>query len=481
MKKVLLTMLGLSLLVFALSGISYGWQGRMGGMGDPFGLVVDESDFLIHPAKIAREKANKFYGDYRFTYTGVTSWDINYNGLDFDASGQEDKHYALLGATLSMETGRLGLFVEYAGKRGNYDGNAADTIFDLKSKLDNFAVRFLYGLPVGSFNLGGEVQFAYRQEENKTRWHDASTLDFTNYFGFGNFLFSPNITPFMTPYESKYMEALFKGSLERKVGPLDLEFTLHGGFILGGKNEFDYTLFMPPGTFFESFSQDGNVRGWRVGGDLWLRYFLNDGLTLPFLVRIEYREKTRDGDGQGAGNLAGINIDYKHKEKPFKIEAGGGIDTELASSTRIAVGLYYNYLRDTNEIRLNRDDFVGAITFNHYPAGTEHRVLVRLVGEREISPAVTLRMGLNGFYGWAQEDYEYFNPVFVNENSSIDGFRWGVGASLGGTIKFKPITLEPFITGGYQSQDLSGESLNIRDHTLNEWSIGGGVSILYDF
>ena len=46
-------------------------------MGDPFGLVADESDYLIHPAKIANGQGVRFYGDYRFTYTGVTNWDYH--------------------------------------------------------------------------------------------------------------------------------------------------------------------------------------------------------------------------------------------------------------------------------------------------------------------------------------------------------------------------------------------------------------------
>jgi hypothetical protein len=54
------------LLTLSLAGVSHGWQGRMAGMGDPFGLVQDESDFLIHPSGIADGKGTNFYGNYRF-------------------------------------------------------------------------------------------------------------------------------------------------------------------------------------------------------------------------------------------------------------------------------------------------------------------------------------------------------------------------------------------------------------------------------
>ena len=483
MKKVFLFLTLLPLLIIGLASTSYGWQGRMGGMGDPYGLVQDESDFLIHPAKIANGKGVRFYGDYRFTYTGVLDWNAEYSGFtNFSTSGQEYRHDALLGAAFPLGSGRMGFFFEYSGKRADYDGadSGWPSTYTLTSDLDNVALRLLYGLPVGSFNLGGEVQFAYRQEENKTSWYTGDGV-FSNYFGFGNYLYRPSIMSFMVPYDSNYWETLFKGSLEGKVGSLDLELTLRGGFVFGGDNQFDYAL-----PIIEYAKLDGNVSGWRIGGDLWLRYPLNDSLTLPFLVRIDYQEKTRDGDGAGVGTLTGIDFYYEHKEKPFKIEVGGGIDKKLASRARIAAGLYYNYLQGADEIRLNRSDI--GVPYNYdSPASTEHRVVVRLAGEHEFSPMVALRMGVNFFYGWVQADYNYFIPLPPwNDRSALNGNRWGINASLGGTIKFKPVTLEPFIAGGYQSLKLSGNQIfngaliNKQDDTRNQWYIGGGFSVLYD-
>ena len=81
-------------------------------MGDPFGLVADESDYLIHPAKIAKGEGIRFYGDYRFTYTGVMDWDYNLDEFTtagvlntfyhYDGSGQEYKHNALVGAAFPL-------------------------------------------------------------------------------------------------------------------------------------------------------------------------------------------------------------------------------------------------------------------------------------------------------------------------------------------------------------------------------------------
>jgi hypothetical protein len=67
---------------------------------------------------------------------------------------------------------------------------------------------------------------------------------------------------------------------------------------------------------------------------------------------------------------------------------------------------------------------------------------------------------------------------------------WGIGGSFGGTIKIRPVTLEPFIIGGYQhlSQKGDGKEFNtlgfssIYDAKLtrSEWFVGGGLSILFN-
>jgi hypothetical protein len=186
MKKTLLSILILLFLVLSLGGVSYGWQGRMGGMGDPYGLIADESDFLIHPAKIAAGEGIRFYGHYLFTYTGVTNWDYNMNiagllggTLRDDVSGDELRHNGLFGASFPLGPGRMGLFFTYDGMRGDYDGHFTLTgvyvyeILDMKSALDAFAFKLLYGLPIGGFKLGGEVQIAYRQEKKERNDYDS--------------------------------------------------------------------------------------------------------------------------------------------------------------------------------------------------------------------------------------------------------------------------------------------------------------------
>ncbi len=167
-------------------------------MGNPYGLVEDESDFLIHPFGIANGEGLKFYGGYSFKYRDVLDWDYTLTTFSpttgvlreqwpFRGSGDEIKHDALAGAAFPLGSGRMGLFFNYVGKRGDFDGKENEfnypgsTFFheyDLKSDLDAFSLRLLYGLPLGNikieglpmgiFKFGGEIELAYRNEENKS-------------------------------------------------------------------------------------------------------------------------------------------------------------------------------------------------------------------------------------------------------------------------------------------------------------------------
>ncbi len=352
--------------------------------------------------------------------------------------------------------------------------------YDLISDLDNYALRLLYGMPLGGFNLGGEVQFAYRHEENENLM--------PRYFNYtlGDEFPTRNLTPFQLPYNSSYWEALLKGSLEGKVGPLDLEFTLRAGFIFGG----DDNWLLTEGT--ASVASNGDVTGWRIGGDLWARYPLAEDLTLPILVRLDYQEKIRSG--------VGIRLDpnpnvypYDSEERSVHLEVGGGLDKEFGQGTRVGAGVYYNYLQGDYYLKFVETDGTTWRPWDHrnYPASTEHQVMVRLAGEVELSPAVTLRMGFAPFFGWVNEDFTFQYRTSYRDDISPAGYHWGIGASFGGSIKFKPITLEPFFNVNYQQLNLDGNGDRVdsagtvtglwdMDRSRKEWSIGGGLSVLFD-
>ena len=497
MKRYCFALIGLFVLVFALAGTSYSWQGRMGGMGDPYGLLEDESDFLIHPAKIAAGEGVRVYGGYRFTYTGVADWKYSMDRFTpagvlqstalYDYTGDAYGHEALLGTAFPLGQGRVGLFLTYDGMRGDYDGDVTTSsiglIFEQESDLDAIAVQLIYSLPLGGFNLGGEFQLASRQEENQSLvYRDDLIFVFSNYWVRGDL--------FYTPYDSSYVEALLKGSLEGAIGPIETAFTLQGGLILGGgDNEWEYRDQVVGTT--GGFDLDGGVEGWQIGGDLWMRYPLSDSLALPFLVRIDYQAKTRDGDGAGWGTWSGNNFDYEHTERSFEIEVGGGLDRVFDTGTRIAGGIYYQYLQGRNDLSLYEFNS-GSDQYYVLPDGVEHRVMLRFAGEQELSPAVVLRAGLDCFYGWVRQEraQTITSPGSLFELSiPMDGPHWGIGASLGGSVRFQRLTLEPFIGGGYQALDTAGDGevvsggvltqLRESDESRDEWFVGGGVSLTW--
>jgi hypothetical protein len=486
-KRMLIVMI-LPMLILGLAGMAQAWQGRMGGMGDPYGLISDESDFFVNPAGIVKGEGIRFYGDYRFLYTGVTAWDVDFTSgagveVPSEMSGRELRHNVLVGAGFPLGPGRMGLFFTYDGRRGGFDGDLLGSTMgaEYTSDLDAFALRLLYGIPIGSFTLGGELGFAYRQEENKSFVYASDMSGGIVNIALISPLFFPYSSPFM-PYDSAYWEIPFKAGVAGAVGPLDVGLTARGGVIVAGDNTFRIESQAPVGVVTGRYDLDGDVQGWRIGGDLWVRYPLARDLSLPFLVRVDYQDKTRDGD------TAFPPYDYDNEESSLHLVVGGGLDKELAQGTRVSGGIYYGYLHDTADYSFTTPG-PSIFTSSDYPDLTEHRGMVRLAGEHAFSPMVALRMGLEGFYGWAMQDLT-FSLAPATYDISSGGSHWGIGASLGGSIKVRPITLEPFFNVGYQSLDLSGDgkvsaggvptATFDRDDTRNQWNIGGGLSVLFD-
>jgi hypothetical protein len=76
------------------------------------------------------------------------------------------------------------------------------------------------------------------------------------------------------------------------------------------------------------------------------------------------------------------------------------------------------------------------------------------------------------------------------DDIGLNGYTWGINASVGGTVKFSRLTLEPFINGGYRSLKLDGDGDALNgagtitglwgmDQNRAEWFIGGGLSIKF--
>lgn len=493
MKKNTLSVVAAFLLVLLLASPSAAWQGRMAGVGDAFGLIEDESDYLTHPSAIAAGKGFNAYGHYRLTYDKATNWDYSlsaplYNVTDsYSTSGHSWKNEGQLGAAFALGAGRMGVFFDYVGVRGTYSGNenfiGGPATYDLDNKLDNFALKVIYGLPVGGVKLGGELQIAYRNEEQKNLWMEGNVA-LMNYPWASEDSPEINLYPFMIPYKSKYWEAQGKASVAGMIGPAKYAFTLTGGLPFGSTNE--YRFDDAPLTYVNA---EGKVKGFNVGGDFWLRVSLSDRLVLPFVVSAGYKDVKRDGSGI---SLWPSIVTYDQETKDIFVKVGGGVDFTPAKGTKAAAGLYYDYLRTNQSIYLRDDTLPPPVFFvDNYtdlPKSSEHRLTLKALVEKEVCTRTVLRGGVNAFYGRVKSDYAYaaHNHIgpYAPLNISADGWTAGVNAALGATIKLEPVSLEPFIHAGYSEYKTSGDgtlgaSMATADFKKAGWLVGGGLSVRF--
>ena len=507
MKKVFVAVL-MFFVVVVLAGTSDAWQGRIAGMGKPLGLIEDESDFLIHPAKIASGQGVQYYLDYQFAYTDLIHWDskltwYNPGGAGIDeyehnnaSSAQQYDHNSLLGASFGLGKGRMGVFFTYDKQMGDFDGDTDydgdPGEFDTDSKLDNYALSLIYGLPVMNLDLGLELGFAYRSEEQKESFQTNALDFFTKNNVWPWEYFSGGFFPFMIPYDSSYWELLGKAGVKKKLNAVDIDWSVRGGYILSSDSDNVYENKWQTNGDYQA-DANGDVRGYRIGSDLWIRHQVKDGLSLPFLVSVEYVKKDRDGDGYGTGlSDSGKLYQYEHITRTFEVKAGGGVEKEIKGCGRIGAGLYYNYLQSRDDLWF--DDYGSVYNSTRIPANKEHRLVLNLAGEQVVSSDLTLRGGLDFFYGWVvSDDYKAVIDGGRFINLPLNGRHWGIGASLGATKKFSCLTLEPFLKAGYREFDVDGDGEwtdtlvsgppivypGTMEKQRSEWFLGAGFSLLF--
>jgi hypothetical protein len=334
--------------------------------------------------------------------------------------------------------------------------------------------------------LGGEIQIAYRNEENENYFND-SLLAAKNFPWIAENAPAINLFPYMIPYNSQYWEALGKLSAEGIVGTMKYAFTIKGGFPFSSKNEYNYNEngFHTSGQ--EDNSLDGNITGWNIGADTWLRFPVNNNMTLPFLLSVGYKQVKRDGTG--ISNYAST-ASYENETKDIFVKVGGGLDYIPAQGVKLAAGLYYDYLYTQQDMSIS-DILIASFYYDNdsdMPKQSEHRVTLKAAAEKEFSSTFTLRGGFSIFYGRASSDYSY--SAYDNSGSypvvtvSTSGYNMGVNASVGATWKIDKVSLEPFINGGYIKYSTSGDGLY--DTTAvavnfdkTNWIIGGGLSLKF--
>ena len=504
-KNWLSVFVALLLLAFLAAPVS-AWQGRMAGAGDAYGLIEDESDYLTHPAVIAMSKGFNAYGHYRLTYTKTSDWDYTVSLpsgpylYPFKAGGDEWKNEGLLGAAFKLGAGMMGMFFEYTSIRGDYDGSALyDGVFasgfntyDMQHKLDDYALRLIYGLPVGAVNLGAEVQIAYRNEEKETLLVEDDG-DFYLNFPFGaEGIIESTLFPYMIPYKSKYWEAQGKVSVAGTMGAAKYALTFKGGFPFASDNK--YTAGYYDGSTLDCQDAEGKVKGYNVGGDFWLRVPVNAKVALPFVVSAGYKKVTRDGDFASPSGLLISYISYEHEAEYMNVGVGGGVDFTPAKGTKVAAGLYYDYIRTSQKATFDYIDSGSNTFYDDYPdmpTQTEHRLTLKALAEKELTSTLAVRGGFNVFYGYVEADYatrHIYNGVFEPDykfDISADGYNAGANASVGATFKLDKVALEPFLNAGYVKYSVDGDGLHGFAGPINgendkaDWHVGGGLSVRF--
>ncbi len=514
MKKIGFSVFVALILVLILTAPVLAWQGRMAGAGDANGLIEDESDYLIHPAAIAAGKGSSLYGNYRLTYDKANTWDygLNYTGapgfsslLGYSADGQTWKNEVQAGAAFTAGAGRMGIFLEYVAARGKYDGHenyrlgpfSNDNIpFNMEDNQDSLALRLIYGQPVGGVKLGGELQIAYRNEGKEEYltdrdWSGSAWATFKNDPWAAEDSPYSSLYPYMIPFKSKYWEAQGKASVEGLMGSANYALTLKAGLPFASDNRYAYVIdYVDVTATDQRADMDGKVKGFNVGGDFWLRVPISGRTVLPFVMSAEY--KTIERNGSGVETAYGTTpVTYDHEVKNLFIKAGGGIDFTPANGTRLAAGLYYDYLSTKqntyNDYASGSDYYQDA--YSDLPAQTEHRLTLKALAEKELTPAFVMRGGLNMFYGRVKSDYAYAaywngSPDFAPLNVSTSGSNTGVNASLGATVKLDRISIEPFINAGYVKYHTSGDG-TFGDNAASaefdraNWLVSGGLSVKF--
>jgi len=182
---------------------------------------------------------------------------------------------------------------------------------------------------------------------------------------------------------------------------------------------------------------------------------------------------------------------------------GGGFERRFGKNTLVAGGLYYGYTDRSNGYVSS--DTASTCTCWHGQSSsssrrTEHRITLRIAGEREISPGFTLRGGMSVFGGLPEEEqtieWKLIEGTTRDISSSTASFRTtsssvvGATGSLGASFTVNSVLFEPYIHGGFTRERLYGQAeevddagwrkLNLTDpgpFWRNTWHIGSGFSV----
>ena len=496
MRKRSLAVLATLFLALVLAVPATAWQGRMAGTGDAAGLIADESDFLTHPAYLASGKGVNAYGHFGLAYEKTSTWDYKSSAptlgwvYPYEAGGNTWKTNLQLGSAFALGAGRMGVFFEYDGSKGKYDGQENYSGFgsgsrniELDDQFNNLKLRVLYGIPAGAVNLGGELQIGYVNEEKETLLSEFGGDFWRNWPWAAENAPALSLYPFIIPFDSKYWEARGKISAAGAAGPGSYAVTVNAGLPFASHNQ--YFLAYDSG---DAATMEGNVKGYSVGADAWFRLPLSAKMVLPLVVSIGYKKIERDGSGLSNYSSA---LNYEHTAKNLNAKLGGGVEMTPSEGTKIAAGLYYDYISTKQDIYI--EDIFNSITYyadtyGKMPDASEHRLTVKVAAEKDLTRMVVLRGGFSVYYGRAKNDYAYSadssGSSYDALEVSVDGSTMGVNASIGATVNLGQVGLEPFLSAGYAKYSADGDgflgSLPVSvDMDKTNWLVGGGLSVKF--
>jgi hypothetical protein len=487
--------------VLMLQVPSFSWQGRMASTGDASGLFEDESDFLIHPAAIASSgKDTNAYSTFRINYKRISQWDnktaIPSESRDYpyEAEGHEWGIDGNVGIAFPLGTGRMGLFFEYLGIKSDYSGEENDFgtglndhKFNIKTSSHFFNFNTIYGKAIGNVKFGGQIQFSHKNEANADYFRDFEGKNIYTIIYASPAL---DLYTYKIPFKSDYYESLEKLSVEGKTGTVKNTFTLKGGAPLPftSNNKYEYR------NGSREASMKGEVAGWNIGCDYWVRFPFDKDFSIPFLVSIEHKRIKRDGSGN---SNEPSKVNYENETENSYITAGGGADFNLNKSTKIAVGIYYDYLQSNDDVYIKDDNTTNAIFYDYpnYPQNKENRITLKAMTEINISPGFSLISGLNAFFGKVKSKYlsTISSPatgLAIESDLTTTGYNWGINISFGTTYKTGSVIIEPFINAGYYKLKIDGDGAYnvyitsdyfsaIGESEKTDWIIGGGLSVKY--
>lgn len=440
-----------------------GWTGRMSGMADPRGLVQDDSDFLAIPSLLAREQENRFVLSYAFGLSDVSSMDASIVTFPWGAAehrlhGDASSHTVQLGGIRTSEVGNFGIFLtaglEDATQRGSSQTALQTYDSEVTRDLRNAVLNMYYARPGQHADFGASLGVEYVDRFTKTEqsgpkyvlnyiWGGMFPVHMLNFFGL--------------PEDSTAWKADGSLSMSRDFGHSELSLVLGGAALLSGESAYDFQENnLAGGVDYAASTYGDDMEGYSARAEVRYVSELQDGWSLPVLVRAEYSYWNTEGSGIGTGLLdAGMAYLTHFTRENLSVTAGAGFNREWGQSL-VAGGLYGSVSQSTDSAFVDQAG-IGA-DYSDHPRSNEYRITARLACETPISPRYTFNAGVSVYKGWIQGRYRHYDGMVVRDISLNGGTSGGL-AAIGLAYSGENYDVETFLNVGYAGFSTTGDGV----------------------